>query len=105
LFLPYTWYKMPAQINLMKLTFRHYRNKDGVVHTIFIGDPKESPVCGIVKKLDEGWYEWLVKDRNGGFDVARSCYKPSLVRCGYGSTREKAIRQVADYIKKGDWDV
>jgi hypothetical protein len=61
-------------------------------------------VCGIVQQLEPGWWEWQVRHRNGRFDVKNNCYRPSLIRYGYAYHREKAIRNVIDYIKLGEWD-
>lgn len=78
---------------------------DGTSHVVFdTCDPKTSTICGIIKKLEPGFWEWQIKHRRGGFDVANSCYKPSLIRYGYANHREKALRQVIDYIKSGVWD-
>jgi hypothetical protein len=84
----------------MKLTYRSSRN----LHNVFVGEPFDSPVCGIIKELEPGCYEWQIRLRKGAFNIANSCYVHLLVRFGYGSTREKALRQVIDYIKQGEWD-
>jgi hypothetical protein len=99
-FLPWITYNY----TIMYPSFRNFRVKDGYVHTIFVGDPKESLVYAIVKKLEPGWYEWSVRHRRGIFDEKNNCYCPSLIKYGYGNTREKAIRKATDYVLTGDWN-
>ncbi len=84
----------------MKLVCKH----SGAGHTVFIGHPHHSIVCGIIKVLEPGWWEWQVRHRKGAFDVKNSRYRPSVVRCGYAKKREDALRKVIDYIKSGEWD-
>jgi hypothetical protein len=55
--------------------------------------------------IEPGWWEWKVNHRKGAFDVKNSCYKPSVVRCGWCFHREQALRKVIDYLKSGEWDV
>ena len=84
----------------MKLCYKH----SDVSHFISLGHPHHSIVCGIVKKLEQGWWEWQVRHRRGVFDIKNSCYRPSLIRYGYAINRETAIRNVIDFIKNGEWD-
>ncbi len=85
----------------MTLCYKH----GGNFHTIFdTDDPKTSNVCGSIRMQEPNCWEWQVRHRKGAFDVQNSRYRPSLVRSGYANHREKALRQVTDYIKSGDWD-
>ena len=79
----------------MKLCCKH----DGATHNIFIESPCDSMVCGIIKMLEPGWWEWQIRHRRGKFDVKNNCYSPSLICYGYANHRERALRKVIDYIK------
>jgi len=80
-----------------------HKNTD-TSHHVFLGHPHQSEVCGVIKKLEKGWWEWQVRHRRGAFDVPNSRYRPALIRYGYARHREQALRKVIDYIESGEWN-
>jgi len=80
------------------LQYRH-NVKQGLFN-VFIGEPEQSSVCGILNKVEDDWWEWSVKLRQGNYDKGRCAYVPSLVRAGYAKGYIEGMRQMVQYIKE-----